>query len=217
VYLLSGENISEGVEVMKTALRLDPQNKRFAMTLAELQLRVQDYAGAKKTLEPLVASDDDSGLRAQAKSMMGMIDSYLRPDTSGGSLARVESPAESGNRPRLLRKGEGPLDQPEPASDKTDRALPSARPTLKIEGTQIMAGTLAAIECGAGMVLAVKTGDKLLRFTVTDTSKLQFLTQDPQLNPNIGCGPINLAAYIHYKPISGGKFAGDAVAVEFRK
>jgi hypothetical protein len=31
----------------------------------------------------------------------------------------------------------------------------------------------------AGMVLAVKAGDKLLRFAVTDPNKLQFLTQDP--------------------------------------
>jgi len=217
VYLVSGEKISDGVEVMKTALRLEPQNKRFAITLAELQLRVQDYAGAKKTLEPLVASDDDSGVKAHAQSIMSMIDSSSRRDTSASSLAPPEPPAEAGTRPRLKRKSEGKLDEPVAATDKPDRAVSSLPPTLKLNGTEVIAGTLEAIECGAGMVLAVKAGDELLRFIVTDPPNLQFLTQDPNLSPNIGCGPINLAAYIHYTPISGGKFAGNAVAVEFRK
>ena len=88
---------------------------------------------------------------------------------------------------------------------------------MKFEGTEVMAGTLAVIECGSGMVLAVKVGEKVVRFSVTDPNKLQFLSQDPKLNRQIGCGTINLAAFIHYKPASGGKFAGDVVAVEFRK
>jgi tetratricopeptide (TPR) repeat protein len=220
VYLVSGENISEGVEVMKTAVNLEPQNKAFALTLAELQLRLQDYAGARKTLEPLVAGDDESGERTQAQSLMKMIDSYLRRDTSpvtfSPSLSASE-PAEPGAGPRLKRKGNGTADRVEPAI-KMERGVPTVGPTIKLEGTEVVAGTLTAIECDrGGMVLAVKAGDTLLRFMVSDPAKLQFVTQDPQLHPNIGCGPINLAAYIHFKPVTGGKFAGDAVAVEFTK
>ena len=69
------------------------------------------------------------------------------------------------------------------------------------------------------MVLVLKTDDKLLRFNVSDAAKLQFFTQYPQFRPDVKCGPINLAAFIYYKPTTSGKphFAGEAVAVEFRK
>jgi hypothetical protein len=88
------------------------------------------------------------------------------------------------------------------------------------KGTEIMSGVLAAIECnGGGMVLVFKSGEKLLRFGVSDVINLQFYTQDPQLNSQMGCGPINLPAFIYFKPVSGNqsKLAGDAVAAEFKK
>jgi tetratricopeptide (TPR) repeat protein len=222
VYLLSGENVAEGVDVMKTAVKLAPQNKHIALTLAELQLRMQDYAGAKKTLEPLVDSDDEPRIKERAQSIMSLIDSYSRRDTNAGKFSTrdlaSETEAESKDRPRLKRRGEETASHGETAAGKTDRAPSSLRPSLKFDGTEVMAGTLAAIECGGlGMVLAVKAGDKLLRFMVSDSNKLQFVTHDPELHPNIGCGPINLAALIHFKPVTGGKFAGDAVAVEFTK
>ncbi|MFY9610761.1 MAG: tetratricopeptide repeat protein [Blastocatellia bacterium] len=221
VYLASGERLGEGIDALKTALGLEPQNRRFALTLAQLQLRMQDYAAAKKTIEPLLTEDDEPGVKAQAQSILSLIESYSRRDTSASSFQAGQPPAASSTepkeRPRLRRKGDEATGQAEPSIDKPDRVFSTAKPTKKFAGTEVMAGTLAAIECGAGMVLAVKAGENLLRFTVTDPNKLQFLTQDPQLNPRIGCGPINLAAFIHYKPVSGGKFSGDAVAVEFRK
>ena len=220
VYLASGENLSEGVEVMKTALKLEPQNKAFAITLAELQLRIQDYAGARKTLEPLIAADDEPRLKEQAKSIMSMVDRSSRRDASAGTPSAGQSSSESEptTGPRLKRKFNATVDRSAPATGKTDRSLPSDGPTMKLDGTEVVAGTLAAIECDqGGMVLAVKTGDTLLRFTVSDPVELQFFTRDPQFNPRIGCGPINLAAFIHFKPVAGGKYAGDAVAVEFMK
>ncbi len=221
VYLASGEKLSEGVGAMKSALKLEPQNRRFALTLAQLQLRMQDYAAARKTLEPLLAEDDEPGVKAQAQSIISLIDSYTRRDTSAGSFQPGQPPssssADSKEPPRLKRRGDQTTGPAESSIDKPDRVFSTANPTMKFDGTEVMAGTLAAIECGAGMVLAVKAGERLVRFAVTDPNKLQFLTQDPKLSPQIRCGPINLAAFIHYKPISDGKFSGDAVAVEFRK
>jgi tetratricopeptide (TPR) repeat protein len=57
--LATGENFKEGAESLKTAIRLEPQNKHFLINLAQLQARMQDYAAAKKTLEPLLAADAD--------------------------------------------------------------------------------------------------------------------------------------------------------------
>ena len=54
---------------------------------------------------------------------------------------------------------------------------------------------------------------------VSDPVKLRFYSQDPDFHVNIGCGPINHAAFIHFKPVGGAQSgsAGDAVAVEFKK
>jgi hypothetical protein len=91
---------------------------------------------------------------------------------------------------------------------------------VKLAGTETMSGVLAALECdGRGIVIAFKTGDnKLLRFSVGDPSKLMFYSRNPEQKLNIGCGPINKPAFIHYAPAAAGqaRFAGDAVAVEFK-
>jgi hypothetical protein len=74
------------------------------------------------------------------------------------------------------------------------------------------------IECNNGMVLVVRTADKILRFHVSDIAKLQFFSQDPEFKGNIGCGAMNLKAFIYFKPVSDQtSFSGDAVAVEFAK
>ena len=68
------------------------------------------------------------------------------------------------------------------------------------------------------MTLVLRTRDKVLRFTVGDVTRLQFYSQDPQFKGDIGCGPINLKAYVYFKTIPGQtRFAGDAVGVELAK
>jgi hypothetical protein len=69
------------------------------------------------------------------------------------------------------------------------------------------------------MSLVVKREGQIVRFNVSDPAALQFLSQDPDFSAKIGCGPINLGAFIHFKRSSGSKsdFIGDAVAVEFAK
>ena len=53
---------------------------------------------------------------------------------------------------------------------------------------------------------------------VADVTTLQFYSQDPQFKGSIGCGPINLKAYVYYKSLPGQtRFAGNAVGVELAK
>ena len=211
VYLVTGENLKEAEQALKIALRIEPQSKPFALTLAQIQMRMQNYDAAKKTLAPLLASDD-AHLKERAQSLMGYIDSYTRRDTGDPAQANNEartSEADS-KRPRLNEAG-GDL-------GKSSTKDSGRGPMLKLEGAEIMSGVLAAIECDGGMVLVFKSGDKLLRFGVSNVVNLQFYTHDPQFTPQMGCGPINLPAFVHFKPSSGNqtKFAGDAVAVEFK-
>jgi tetratricopeptide (TPR) repeat protein len=218
VRLLTGENLEEGVQMMNKAMQLDPQNKHFALALAQLQVRMQDYAAAKKTLEPLLAVDDDSSVKTSAASLMAMIESNSRRPTDPADETPTASPSnDAASRPQLIRKGtESQAETPE--AGEAEGAGPNSRPSLKLEGAETIGGLLARIECHDGMVLALKSGEKLLRYSVSDVAKLQFFSQDPEFKGNIGCGPINLRAYIYFKPASEqARFAGDAVAVEFVK
>lgn len=214
IYLLTEENLAEGAEMMKTAIRLEPQNKHLAINLANIQVRMEDFAGARKTLEPLIASDD-AGIKASATSMMKMIDDYTRPqpqeqtptETDSAATAPTESeqPAE---RPTLKRK-----DGDAVKADKNGKG-----PMLKFVGAETVTGTLVAIECGNGMTLVMKTAEGVARFTVSDPAKIHFYSRDPNFSVAIACGPINVPAYVHFKSLAGNKkYAGDAVAVEFIK
>jgi tetratricopeptide (TPR) repeat protein len=202
--LVTGESLKQGAELVKTALRLEPQTSHFVLTLAQIQARMQDYEAAKKTLEPLLASDADPGLKSAAESTMKMIDYYTRPAPAEPSRAQTDSRSSSGSKtnseslptpPRLVR-----------------------RPSLKLEGMQTIRGVLASIECKNGKwTLVVNTASDLLRFTVSDKEKLEFYSQDPSFEAGtIDCGSVNKIAFIYFKPMTGqSKFAGDAVAVEF--
>ena len=218
VRLATGENLEEGAQMAGHALKLEPQNKHFALALAQIQMRLQDYVAAKKTLEPLLAGDDDSAVKSSATSMMTLIESYTRPVADSRAESETTSTsAEASTAPKLIRKGADGEGETTGARD-VGGADPNSRPTLKLEGVETIGGMLSVIECDNGMVLALRTGEKLLRYSVSDVAKLQFFSQDPDFKGNIGCGPINLRAYIYFKPLSGQtSFAGDAVAVELIK
>ena len=218
VRLDTGENLEEGEQMLKQALRLEPQNKHFSLSLAHMQVRKQDYAAARKILEPLLAAEDESSVKVEAASIMNLIDSYTRPLAESSTRSETSSPAvNSADAPRLVRRGEDNKSEPT-GPDDTAATRPTARPSVRIEGAEILGGVLAAIECGNGMILVFRTRDKLLRFTVGDVTALQFYSQDTEFKGDIGCGPINLKAYVYFKALPGQtRFAGDAVGVELAK
>jgi len=218
ICLVSGENVNEGVEAINAALRLEPQNKMFMLNLAQLQFSMQDYAAAKKTLAPLLAGDDESNVRSAAQSLLSSISQYERTErdaTEPVSSDREDTPVSE--RPQLKRRNGDAQDGPE--EFQIQRSREKDGPSIKLAGTETLKGTMVALECGINtLALAFKSGDKLLRFKVSDTNQLKFFTNDPQFRPDIKCGPANIPGFIYFKPMpAGGKFAGEAVAIEIIK
>lgn len=219
--LMTQENLKEGLEAATIAIKLEPQNKRFALALAQLQMESNDYAAAKKTLEPLLSADVEPKLKESAESTMKMIEDRTR-------TARVEQPSpepkENSGPPKVVPESK---QNPEPAKSASERPSQQAekapawvsQPTRKIEGTQTIRGVLAAIECRAGKwTLVVKASDNRMRFMVSNKDKLEFYSQDRSFEGSIRCGPVNKNAFIYFKPMAGQtNLAGDAVAVEFTR
>jgi hypothetical protein len=208
--LVTGENLKEGAELLRTALKLEPQNKHFALTRAQLQARMHDYEGARKTLEPLLAADSDPNVKVSAESTLKMIEYMSRP--ASASSGPVPTSAE-GTRSETS-SSEAPATQ---AAKAPARVI--GRPTLKFEGTQTIRAFLVSIECKSGKwTLVVNTHDGLARFAVSDKDKLEFYSQDPDFEGKVSCGTVNKIAFIYFKPMADqAKFAGDAVAVEFTR
>ena len=204
--LATGQNFKDGAESLKTAVRLEPQNKQFRLNLALLQTRLGDYAAAKSSLEPLLGADVDPTLKTIAERTMQMIESGTRPSSA------VAESARSLNTERTVD-----VENTSPSTSDPPRL--ARRPTLRIEGAQVIRGVLVSIECKAGeWTLVVNTRDDLLRFGVTNKSELEFSSQDPQFEGKVDCGPVNRIAYIYYKPVSGkSQMAGYAVGIEFTK
>jgi hypothetical protein len=71
---MTEENLKEGLEAANVAITLEPQNKRFALALAQLQMLTHDYAAAARTLEPLLTSEVDPKLKESAESTMRMLE-----------------------------------------------------------------------------------------------------------------------------------------------
>lgn len=224
--LTTGENLQEGAQAIRAALRLEPQNKHFSITLAQLQVKLKEYDGAKKTLKPLL-DDSNREFKQTAESILSLIEYYTRPLPVESASRAADETSEPAEAPRLRRRGEeesssvGDREPPPTPGDATGRAGIKGLPTLKISGAHVLPGTLVAIECPKGrMVLVVRASDKLLRFDVRDVGALEFYSQDPKFDgTTITCGPVNKTAFIYYKGLPGTqtKYAGDAVAVEFTR
>ena len=75
---MTEENLKEGLESATAAIKLEPQNKRFALALAQLQMQTQDYAAAKKTLEQLLSGDLEPKLKESAESTMKSLENRTR-------------------------------------------------------------------------------------------------------------------------------------------
>ena len=203
---MTGENLKEGLEAATTAVKLEPQNKRFSYALAQLQMQSENYADAKKTLESLLSAEIAPKLKESVESTLKEVDERTRRGRPAQNSAPPEASESTANTetPKIVLK---------------EPAVWVSQPTLKIEGTQTLRGVLIALECTTGKwTLLVKDGDKRVRFAVSNKSKMEFFSQDPNFQGAVRCGPVNKSAFIYFKSLAGqARFAGDAVAVEFMK
>jgi tetratricopeptide (TPR) repeat protein len=206
--MASGSDLKEGLAAMQIALRLAPQNKHYLLTLARIQMNMNDYAAAKKTLEPLLAGDDEQGLKTSAQSMLQFMEYQTRSRTEP---VITQDRSESSATARVHE-----VTEPEPPRQHQV----TGHPTLRIEGAEVIRGVLTQIECKNGKwTIVLNTVNSLLRFTVTNKEKLEFYSQDSSFEGSVGCGNVMHTAFIYYKPLPGNqtRFTGDAVAIEFTR
>jgi hypothetical protein len=196
-------DLQEGLRAMKAAVQLEPQNQIFKINLANIQSHLKDYAGAKKTLQPLLSAsaNDGSGMKASAQAMLKAIERSEQYDAN-----RIEITADS-------RSGK------EPSAEETNKPKAPPHPYASLDGAEKMRGVITAVECkGTSMTITLKNDEKTAKFFVSDHNQIPFFSRAAEFSVDIVCGPNKIPAIIYFKlRVDRSLIAGDAVAVEFTK
>ena len=71
--LVMNDNLDEGVKMLTRARALAPGNEHYALVLAQIYLRQENFDAARKTIEPLARDASDPQLRSHAQSILNAI------------------------------------------------------------------------------------------------------------------------------------------------
>jgi Tfp pilus assembly protein PilF len=204
LYSRDTEKLNLAVQEMRTAIQLEPQQQEFRFNLAHIQMQALDFAGARKTLEPLLASDD-AQRKKSAQHLMAVIDEQekfmARAKESPTSIAPIREPSSGG---RVYEE------------TPQQKVLISPRVQEIIAQAERLSGVITAIECkNNSMVLTLKAGDKTGRFFVADYDKIPMFSRKGFYDVQFVCGPNKIPATIYFKPSADKKLSGEALVIEF--
>ena len=235
VNLVTGEQLAEGVDYAKKALALSPGNEQYAFILAQLYLRQEDYAAARREAESIAKQGGDPQMRANAQSLLRSIDT-MQQQEARYRQARESAQREDGGearggdgKPRLRR-----LDSERAATAERDNAGKSEEQLVAEAmseaingalrpaeaGETRVQGVLVRIECSQkGIVFHVKVGGRVLKLHTESFNNLHIMAYTREAGGQITCGerkpesPVVVA----YRPAADAKSKtdGSLAAVEF--
>ena len=68
--MAQGEDLAKAEQQLRLAVQLEPENTSYLLSLAQVQIRERDSAGARRTLEPLLLPNADPKLRHAAEDII---------------------------------------------------------------------------------------------------------------------------------------------------
>ncbi len=200
VYLASGE-FTSARDLLLPVVRTERTNHLAALRLAEALFALNDFAGARSVLGPVVARATDPAVQDRA----GML---LRRSVELQKLRDAPAePVPPGNRPTA-----GSI-----AGAKAPRVIPVFRSPGDGERRDI--GVFEAVQCGPkGVVFVVRTAERVLRAQAARFEDVEFLAYRALASTSINCGAQKPAmdVYLTWRPPSGANEAteGTAIAIE---
>ncbi len=203
LYMRDEGRLNLGVQEMRTALQLEPQQHEFRYTLAQMQMQALDFAGARKTLEPLL-SLDDAQRKKSAQHLITVIDEQekfmARAKEDRANTAPVREPSSGGRVYEETPK---------------QKVLLSSRVQEMIAQSQSLSGVITAIECkDNAMVMTLKAGDKTAKFFVADYNKIPMFSRKGFYDVQFVCGPNKIPATIYFKSSGDKKLNGEILVIE---
>jgi tetratricopeptide (TPR) repeat protein len=216
VSLVTGDDMDEAARLLAQARKLEPNRQAFALLLAQIQMRKQEFAAARQTLEPVARSANASAQeRAEAQSVLstiGMIEDQIAQHGKdsvrfgGGESAGAAAGGEGGS-----------------VSVDSPPVIVNSKPTIKRHaGGEAVRGTLTRIDCekGSSAVFNVKVGDRVLRLHAAAVDRVELVSYVPGLEgTGLGCGarkPESLV-FVTFRRATEPKpkYDGELIAVDF--
>lgn len=213
INLVANDQLDESAAMLKTALKYQPGNQRYALRLAEILSRQKKYGDAVAIAQKIASTADDPETKHRADEVVNDINQIKHfSEQQAADRKRYEDQnAES------ERAGEVIItDDPNVNILSINRAL---RKTAADEIRVI--GTIQRIDCHTRpLVYTIKTPTETFTVTTADFDSLTLRAYTPDANKmQIGCDE-NLATYnavITYKKTlaTKGSSRGELVSVEF--
>lgn len=205
INLVREEHLDEAIALIQKAMKLSPRREEYALLLAQIRLRRNEFQAARDTLQSVIRSGPSELLRTQAQSLLASVTEREE------FLARLKAMDEEAKKEEEPTPGPvQPCDAPQPG--------PQVK-KLRFEGEQVC-GMLVQVECAPdGVTLFVEAGERTLKLHSDRLNHIRFVTYTAEVRGQVTCGlrsPAN-PVLVTYRPSkdSNSKTDGEVVAVEF--
>ncbi|MGB7203403.1 MAG: tetratricopeptide repeat protein [Pyrinomonadaceae bacterium] len=224
VALVNNEELDDAVTQLKTALRYQPGNQRYALRIAEILLRQKNYAEALAIAEKIARTSDDSETKRRADELLSQITTHKEyEDRNSAEIKRLEALAANSGSTFRRFESPRPLTEAEVARQQEIVRLRSISEALykNAEAEQRAIGRLLKIECKSKQIFyTVKTDSETFVVTSKDFDSLVLKALDPAaVDISVGCDAklADFTAVLTYKNVSSAKSGvrGELVAVDF--
>ena len=226
VNMIAGDGLDEAVDLLKTALKHQPGNQRYALRIAEIYSRQRKFPEARVIAEKIAKTADDEEVRSRADKLADMIrqneESFARYEEQKKQYENAVRNGGTSSRPTLIKETVREMTQEELEKVRAMEQLYSINASIRkpADGEMRVLGSIEKIECKGGKVLfAVKTDSESFVLTSKDFQGLELNTFSETPLGEVGCGGdfAQLRAVLSFKPAPDQKAAtrGELVAVDF--
>jgi tetratricopeptide (TPR) repeat protein len=213
VDLVTGQNLDEAVQLINKAIALSPGSEEYLFVLTQIYLKKQDFAAAKRVIEPLATNASDPGIRATADGLLKSLKSYQE------DVARYEREKAAYESQRPEREPAGPAEQT--AVTKLSPFAYLEEALRKPETGEIrVQGLLTRLDCTPkGIVYAIKEDKGSLRLSSKDFDGINIMTFTNDVGGELTCGARKGEDFVvvTYKPLKDARAKTDGmlVSIEF--
>ena len=224
VSMVSGENLDEAVELLKSALKYQPGNQRYALRIAEIYSRQRKFAEARAIAEKIAKTADDDEVKKRADSLAEVI---RRNEESFASYEQKKKEYESMVKSAMdrgtpvLRRAARELTPEEQKKVEEEANMRSINASLRKPalGEERVLGYIQKIECKGGKVtFTIKTETENFVLSSDDFQGLSLNAFTNMPAGDVGCnGDLSATrAALTFKPAAQkGPVRGRLVAIDF--
>lgn len=207
-----GQRVEEAEAMIREAMRRNPKRREFEIILARIYARKGEFDAARNSLTSLIDERNVSeSVKFKARGALDALKDEERIAIERKKLNEDEAAAQAA-KVSSQNKGRAeeaqPCDMPEPG--------PQFKPA-RFAGKQVC-GRLIEIECDAtGALVRIQTNERTITLHGASLERIRFITYVRAVKGKITCGQREAreAVLATFRPTEGGRFDGEAIAVEF--